>query len=109
MEPLDHGVGLGIDRLTMIMTNQPSIQEVLFFPQMRPEKKADLSTEADFVAAGVPAQWVPAVQQLGFMTVAQLQAANPNKLFNDLGGVRKKLKMGDVPMPKIEDVRDWVG
>lgn len=107
--PPTAGVGLGIDRLTMIMTNQPSIQEVLFFPQMRPEKKADVSTEADFVAAGVPAQWVPAVQQLGFMTVAQLQAANPNKLFNDLGGVRKKLKMNEVPMPKIEDVREWVG
>ncbi len=106
--PPTAGVGLGIDRLAMIMTNQPSIQEVLFFPQMRPEKKAEVSTEADFVAAGVPAEWVPAVQQLGFMTVAQLQAANPNKLFNDLGGVRKKLKMGDVPMPKIEDVREWV-
>ena len=107
--PPTAGVGLGIDRLAMIMTNQPSIQEVLFFPQMRPEKKADVSTEADFVAAGVPAQWVPAVQQLGFMTVAQLQVANPNKLFNDLGGVRKKLKMNDVPMPKIEDVKSWVG
>lgn len=107
--PPTAGVGLGIDRLAMIMTNQPSIQEVLFFPQMRPEKKAEVSTEADFVAAGVPAQWVLAVQQLGFMTVAQLQSANPNKLFNDLGGVRKKLKMGDVPMPKIDDVKGWVG
>ncbi|TAE28278.1 MAG: lysine--tRNA ligase [Cytophagales bacterium] len=106
--PPTAGVGLGIDRLAMIMTNQPSIQEVLFFPQMRPEKKADVSTEADFVAAGVPAQWVPAVQQLGFLTVAQLKAANPNKLFNDLGGVRKKLKMSDVPMPKVEEVREWV-
>lgn len=107
--PPTAGVGLGIDRLTMIMTNQPSIQEVLFFPQMRPEKKADVSTEADFVAAGVPAQWVPAVQQLGFQTVAQLKAANPNKLFNDLGGVRKKLKMTEVPMPKVEEVKEWVG
>jgi lysyl-tRNA synthetase, class II len=106
--PPTAGVGLGIDRLAMIMTNQPSIQEVLFFPQMRPEKKADISTEADFVAVGVPAQWVPAVQQLGFMTVAQLKAANPNKLFNDLGGVRKKLKMSDVPMPKIEEVKGWM-
>lgn len=106
--PPTAGVGLGIDRLTMIMTNQPSIQEVLFFPQMRPEKKAEVSTEADFVAAGVPAEWVPAIQQLGFMTVAQLKAANPNKLFNDLGGVRKKLKMTDVPMPKVEEVKAWV-
>ncbi|MEZ0612199.1 lysine--tRNA ligase [Fibrella sp. WM1] len=107
--PPTAGVGLGIDRLTMIMTNQPSIQEVLFFPQMRPEKKEEGATEADFVAAGVPEAWVPALQKLGYLTIAQLHAASPNKLFNDLGGVRKKLKMTDVPMPSIADVHGWTG
>ncbi|MEZ0483395.1 lysine--tRNA ligase [Fibrella aquatica] len=107
--PPTAGVGLGIDRLAMIMTNQPSIQEVLFFPQMRPEKKEELSTEADFVAAGVPEAWIPALQKLGYLTIAQLHAASPNKLFNDLGGVRKKLKMTDVPMPSIADVHGWAG
>ncbi len=104
--PPTAGVGLGIDRLTMIMTNQPSIQDVLFFPQMRPEKRIEAASVADFEAVGVPIVWVPALQQLGIQTIVQLKAANPNKLFNDLGGARKKLKL-DVPMVKAEDVKAW--
>ena len=106
--PTTSGIGIGIDRLTMMMTDQTSIQEVLFFPQMRPEKKVEMATEADYLAQGVPAIWVPALQKMGFLTIDALKAANPNKVFNDLGGLRKKLKI-DAPMPKKEDVEAWIG
>ncbi len=106
--PPTAGVGLGIDRLAMIMTNQPSIQDVLFFPQMRPEKKADVSTDADFLAAGVAVEWLPALQKMNILTIAQLREASPNKLFNDLGGMRKKLKI-DTPMPDMATIQHWTG
>ncbi len=108
--PTCSGMGIGIDRLTMFMTNQPSIQDVLFFPQMRPEKKAPPAGDTDeaFVAIGVPEAWVPALKKYGFKTVAELKAANPNKLLNDLGGLRKKMKL-DIPALKLEEIQAWIG
>lgn len=107
--PTCSGMGIGIDRLTMFMTNQPSIQDVLFFPQMRPEKKSIPTGDTDeaFVAIGVPEVWVPALRKYGFKTIADLKAANPNKLLNDLGGLRKKMKL-DIPALKLEEIQAWV-
>lgn len=104
--PPTAGIGIGIDRLTMIMTNNPSIQEVLFFPQMRPEKKIAVATAQDFIDAGIPETWVSALQKMGFLTVEALKAANPNKVFNDLGGMRKKLKI-ESAMPTKDEVMAW--
>ena len=106
--PPTAGIGIGIDRLTMMLTNNTTIQEVLFFPQMRPEKKQELSQVADYEAIGIPAVWVPALQKMGFMLVEQLKGATASKIFNDLGGMRKKLKI-DEKLPSIDDVKTWVG
>lgn len=104
--PPTSGLGVGIDRLVMLMTNQSTIQEVLFFPQMRPEKKARISTIEDFISLGIPAAWVPVLNKMGFNTVEELKAANPNKVFNDLGGMRKKMKL-EISMPEKDLVMAW--
>ncbi|RYE17115.1 MAG: lysine--tRNA ligase [Sphingobacteriales bacterium] len=104
--PPTSGLGVGIDRLVMLMTNQSTIQEVLFFPQMRPEKKSKVATLDDFVNIGVPPEWVPVLNKMGFNTVEELKAANANKVFNDMGGMRKKLKLDNI-MPSKDDVMTW--
>lgn len=99
-------MGMGIDRLTMFMTGQPSIQDVLFFPQMRPEKKVVADPVEAYTAIGVPEEWVPVIQKMGYITVESLRKLAPGKFFNDLCGFNKKNKLG-LKAPSIEEVKAW--
>ncbi len=105
--PTCSGMGMGIDRLAMFMTGQTTIQDVLFFPQMRPEKAVQKDDEAKFGAVGVPAEWVPVLHKMSLLTVEAMRKVAPGKLFNDLCGFNKKNKLG-LKNPTLDEVRSWM-
>lgn len=105
--PPTSGMGIGMDRLVMLMTGQTTIQEVLLFPQMRPEKTQVRDKVEAYTALGIPEEWVAPLQKAGILTVAQLVGVNPGKLFQDLCGINKKFKL-ELKNPGQDEIKAWI-
>ncbi len=105
--PPTSGIGIGIDRLVMLMTGNAFIQEVLFFPQMRPEKVTPKDSAAKFMELGIAEDWVPVIQKAGYNLVADMKEVNPQKLHMDICGINKKYKLG-LNNPTVDEVAGWI-
>ena len=105
--PPTSGMGIGMDRLVMLMTGQQTIQEVLFFPQMRPEKKSPKDPASKYMELGIAEEWVPVIQKAGYNLVANMQGVNPQKVHMDICGINKKYKL-DLKNPTVDEVAAWI-
>lgn len=105
--PPTAGIGIGMDRLVMLMTNQSTIQEVLFFPQMRAEKSQMRDAVSKYTEISIPEEWVPVLQKAGMMTLDTMKEANPAKLHQELCGLNKKYKL-ELTNPTLDQVKEWV-
>lgn len=108
--PPTSGIGIGIDRLCILMTGQPTIQEVLLFPTMKPEKVTPKDKAEKYMAIGVPEEWVPVIQKAGYNTVESLKGVKPGKLFQELLDIKKKYRdyLSELQNPSQQDVAAWI-
>ena len=104
--PPTSGIGIGIDRLVMLMTGKTFIQEVLLFPQMRPEKVTPKDSVEKYTTLGISEDWVPVIQKAGYNLVSDMKDVNPQKLHMDICGVNKKYKL-ELTNPTVAEVTEW--
>jgi len=104
--PPTSGIGIGIDRLVMLMTGKFAIGEIMLFPQMKPEKKVPKDTADRYTALGIPEELVPIIQKCGYNTADSLTGQNPQKLQQQIGEVIKKFKL-TITKPSVADIQSW--
>ena len=105
--PPTFGIGIGIDRLVMLLTGKFAIGEVMLFPQMKPEKKIPQSTPAEWAAVGVAEEWVPVLRKAGFNLVQNIASEKPQGLQQKIGDIVKKYKL-DMTKPSVDEVAKWI-
>ncbi len=105
--PPTSGIGIGIDRLAMLMTGQTYIQEVLFFPQMKPEKKMPQSTAKEWEAIGVSEDWMYVLRKAGFNLISDICGEKAQGLQQKIGEINKKYKLG-YEKPSVDDIQAWI-
>ena len=105
--PPTSGIGIGIDRLVMLMTGKTYIQEVLFFPQMKPEKKAPKDGDDKFLAVGIANDVIPVLRKCGYNILTTLKDQNPQKIQQQIGEVMKKFKL-EITKPSVDEIAAWL-
>ena len=105
--PPTSGIGIGIDRLVMLMTGKTFIQEVLFFPQMKPEKKMPQSTIKEWEEIGVPEDWAYVLRKAGFNLISDIREEKAQGLQQKIGEINKKYKLG-YDKPSVDDIQGWI-